>query len=106
MHHLDALAKQRADARCVIRTQVRDVENFRAVVENADPVVRLSMNDRPARPCGETARTNPWLFCQRVAEGRLCMQFQTIFTENRNLLSFVGLAALDLAAADDDALRF
>src|SRR5262245_55616208 len=90
----------------MIRTQVGNVENFRAIVENADPIVRLTVNDWPARACGETARSNARLFCQRVAQRRLCMQLQIIFTENSNLLSFIGLAALDFSAAYHDAFYF
>ena len=45
-HDFNALTEQRAYAWGVIGTQIRDVENFRAVVQDPNAVIRLTANDR------------------------------------------------------------
>ena len=51
----------------MIRTDIRNVEDFRAVVQNADAIVSLTANDRPTCACGETAPADAWLRRERVA---------------------------------------
>src|ERR687891_2882349 len=43
VHDFDALAKQRAYAWGMIRAQIGNVKKLRPIVENPDPIVRLSM---------------------------------------------------------------
>ena len=68
----------------MIRAQIRDVENFRAVIENANTIIRLAANHRPAGAGSEIAAADARLPCERVAQRRLGMQLQVIFTEDRN----------------------
>src|SRR4029453_4007811 len=103
-HDFDALAEQSAYAWGVIGTQIRDVENFGAVVQDPNAIISLTANNRAACAGGKPARSDAWLRRQRIAQRRLCPQLEVIFTENGDWLCLVGFALLDRAATDDDAL--
>ena len=68
----------------MIRTQIRNVENFCAVIENANTIIRLAANHRPAGAGSEIAGTDARLLGEGVPKRRLRVQFQVILTENRD----------------------
>ena len=94
---------QRADARRVVRAQVRDIEYFRAIVQHPNAVVGQAADDRPARAGGEPAGRQPGLTGEGVAETGGGALFQLIFIQDRHGLRGIGRTAFDLAAGDDDA---
>ena len=66
-HDFDALTEQCAYAWGMIRTDIRDIKDFRAIIQNADAIVRLATNDWAACTGSETTPANAWLRFERVA---------------------------------------
>src|ERR1043166_8577530 len=66
-HDFDTLAEQRAYAWSMIGTDIRNIEDFRPVVQHPNSVVCLAANDRATCSSSEPAPTDTWFRFERVA---------------------------------------
>ena len=87
----------------MVRAEVGNIEDFGAVVQNADAVVSQAANDWAAGAWGETARCYTRLGGEGIAETGSSPFFQLSVIQNRDCLRSISRTLLDFAASDDDA---